>query len=62
MQSSKVEAATRGDAVLIRADGRDVVAYRTAKGKVPREDIPEVYNRDGYLHPVWSSQWPRYHG
>ena len=50
----KVEAATRGDAVLIRADGRDVVAYRTAKERVPREDIPEVYNRDGYLHPVWS--------
>lgn len=52
--TSKVEAITRGDAVLVRADGRDVVAYRTAKGKVPREDIPEVYNRDGYLHPVWT--------
>ncbi|MCY3613776.1 MAG: PmoA family protein [Bacteroidetes bacterium] len=50
----KVEAATRGDAVLIRAGGRDVVAYRTEKRVVPREDIPEVYNRDGYLHPVWS--------
>ena len=52
--TSMVEAETGDDAVLIRADGRDIVAYRTAKGRVPREDIPEVYNRDGYLHPVWS--------
>ncbi|MDE2827245.1 MAG: PmoA family protein [Bacteroidota bacterium] len=52
--TSKVEAATRGGAVLIRADGRDVVAYRTAKEMVPREEIPEVYSRDGYLHPVWT--------
>lgn len=45
--------AERGeDQILFRANGREVTAYRFAKGEMPSTNIPEVYRRDGYLHPV----------
>ena len=45
--------AERGDdQIVFRASGREVTAYRFAKGEMPRTNIPEVYRRDGYLHPV----------
>ncbi|MCY4159314.1 MAG: PmoA family protein [Bacteroidetes bacterium] len=40
--------------ILFRVDDREVAAYHFSKGQMPHTDIPEIYHRDGYLHPVWT--------
>ena len=42
------------DGLSLRAEGKEVLNFRTDKDKVPRADIPATILRAGYLHPVRS--------
>ncbi|MCG8306820.1 MAG: PmoA family protein [Cytophagales bacterium] len=42
----------RGD-LLVSIDGRPVLRYNFRYAPLP-EGVPEIYNRAGYIHPVWS--------
>lgn len=35
-------------------DGHPVVRYLAHSGTLPRADIPEIYRRGGYFHPLWT--------
>ncbi len=35
-------------------ENRAAVAYQISKGELPRDDIPDLFLRGGYLHPVWT--------
>lgn len=36
------------------AGGTPVVRYLAHSGTLPRSDIPEIYRRGGYFHPLWT--------
>lgn len=38
--------------VIISADGAEVLRYQCEPGDLPRAEIPEIYRRGGYLHPL----------
>jgi hypothetical protein len=47
-----VEAKRLADRVEIAIDGRFVFAYRGEKTSPPSADVPPIYRRGGYIHPV----------
>ncbi len=51
---SHVTAEQVGEQIKFKVDDRAIVAYQISNGEVPRDDIPEVFLRNGYLHPVWT--------
>ena len=53
-EASSVTAYRVDSQILFNIEGRKVVAYQFSKRKLPRTNIPEIYHRDGYLHPVWT--------
>ncbi len=38
--------------ILFSNDGRKIVEYQTSKPEMHSVDIPQIYHRNGYLHPV----------
>ena len=51
-EEASVTARHAASQILFHAEGREVAAYHVSTGKLPRTDIPAIYHRDGYLHPV----------
>ena len=51
-----VRATMENGDVTLRAYGRTVFTYRTEKTPLPpdRPDLKPIYQRGGYIHPVWS--------
>lgn len=48
-----VEAVRDGGLLKLRADGRELIAYRADEGREPPEAKP-VFRRGGYIHPIHS--------
>lgn len=40
--------------ILFSNSGRRIAAFHVSTSEMPREDIPDIYLRNGYLHPVWT--------
>jgi len=51
---SLARAAEENGAVTVSTDGRKRFTYHSRESALPRADIPPVYRRGGYFHPVWT--------
>src|SRR5690606_2146767 len=49
-----VEVQRDGPAVTFDVDGRPVIRYNSEITELPRPDIPPVFARGGYIHPIYS--------
>jgi len=47
-----VTAQKEGTKVNVRVNGRPFFSYQAEKSDLPRTDIPEVYRRGAYIHPL----------
>ena len=39
--------------LIVKVDGKNVLQYNFNEAPLP-EGVPEIYNRAGYIHPLWS--------
>jgi len=53
-EQATVTAHDSGDQILFTDKDRKLAAFKVSKLEMPDEDIPQIYYRDGYVHPVWT--------
>ncbi|HAB15170.1 MAG TPA: PmoA family protein [Verrucomicrobiota bacterium] len=52
--ASDVTVQREGKQLIVRAHGREMFRYQAEPGELPRENIPLIYRRGGYLHPLYA--------
>jgi len=53
-EAHSVVAHATEDQVLFTTGGKSVAKYHITKGNLTNPEIPTIYHRSGYLHPVWT--------
>lgn len=52
-QSSAIEVINENGNLIVKSHGKNVLQYNFNEAPLP-DGVPEIYNRAGYIHPLWS--------
>ncbi len=50
--AEEVTAAREGKQIVVRSGDKEILRYQAEPGELPRQDIPEVYRRGGYIASI----------
>ncbi len=52
-ESSDIEVIKENGNLIVKSNGKNVLQYNFKEAPLP-DGVPDIYNRAGYIHPLWS--------